>query len=147
MPQIMAPLAPGYEPSLAWLVDQAEKHKHVGGERAVTELLATPAGQQWLRTLIDRHQRAAGRDKQSSMGAPAVQAMASEEADPMAPTTASAPIPPAIQRAVDPLGAVYEEQEQTTSEITQLLQRLGLYRPPQQLPVQTPQQQAFGQVQ
>ena len=45
------PLAPGYEPTIDWLRQQAEQHgyKPLGGDKNMTELLNTPAGQAWLR--------------------------------------------------------------------------------------------------
>jgi superfamily II DNA or RNA helicase len=45
------PLTPTYQPNLEWMRQQAEQHGYetMGGDKTMTELLNTPAGQAWLR--------------------------------------------------------------------------------------------------
>jgi hypothetical protein len=48
------PLAPGVTPDAAWMARQAEQHGFFNG-RSMTELLATPSGQAYLKRLMDNH--------------------------------------------------------------------------------------------
>lgn len=42
-------LTPQYQPKLDWMRQQAIQHGHLGGDKSMTELLNTAAGQAWLR--------------------------------------------------------------------------------------------------
>jgi hypothetical protein len=57
-------LAPGYEPKIDWMRQQAQQHGYapLGGDKNMTQLLNTPAGQAWSRMLL-QHYADAGNPK------------------------------------------------------------------------------------
>jgi hypothetical protein len=57
-------LAPGYAPSLEWMRQQAKQHGYdgLGGNKNMTELINTPAGQAWMKMQM-RNFEAAGNPK------------------------------------------------------------------------------------
>ncbi len=46
----------GKSHDINWMIDQAKQHGYLDGSKSMTELMATPEGQQWLRSLILRNE-------------------------------------------------------------------------------------------